>query len=1027
MGGIKNKLSKLSNKVKTLLNSNQFLPLDRSSASGTASRRAPASRVFDDRQVAKSSEMLTIPLSDYRLTSPFSQRGTKSSLPLAKWRQMSVAHRWGRITKYLGIACLSLAALSTLALNIISSYSNSSTRSNAEPVAQSTNSTLVSGPAEISLSISPITTPTSSQCDTSNSNICMSIPDGGGIATGGHTVTVDSNATNGYSVIITSSEDSRNSDLVLTKDDGSKDYDHSIGSLPEIDTNSIKLGTDNGRAVVLENLSWGVAIPSMKRWQVASGVVRPGNFPFFADESYYTSQGQSALANATFVGVPKYGSSLVKLVNSGNQDDESINNNVDFTVSGTIGTTNVYYGVRVDNPNELLAGNYQAEVVYTATVNLPPTPTNLSVSPTTFEFDSCNDSLITIEGTNLSSAYEVYLQKSGTSDEANRLACTNLNLDSTNNQLTCNIPTSREEVELNTTYDIYVISQAASPGILKNAFTYTKPATGLSVKSDNENIIVDYDENLIPVIYVGYDGNGGGHWAVVTDAEIEQNTGNWFRYDTTEKKWANAITVTAEAREAYRKKQTGEDPDPTILPSNNPTGNGEANPEILGYWVYIPRYAYEVQRRDAIDKVVDPQNFDIVFQTADEKNTPAPSCNSADSVWVNGTPTDYAGSGSANILSKDYRTGCWPNNRTYIANSSNTTWATHPAFTWGDTEFNGIWVGKYETTGKITAPTVKPNQHANIYEYVGTFYTASKSIGKEDKCNVGGNTISGIAQDSHNLQTTKSHMLKNSEWGAITYLAHSKYGAGINTSILLDTNVQRNSAYPSSSTDADGTRSGYGITGCGPAEANETSSWGTYDNGTPLSADVIESSTACSTDTALGPKRAYNGELGVLSSTTNTIYGVYGLSGGASEYVMGNRTTNAAQTTTTNTSYFGSPAKSPYVDLYVATPNGPFDTRPSWSSAKDSQEYWYNYDVCTFETCGGTATYETTVVQSVSGYNRSWGRSGSSFVGSSDPWFFRGSDSYNSSASPFYAYSYDGLYRTSYGSRAALLALPAGQ
>ena len=41
MGGIKNKLSKLSNKVKNLLTNNQFLPLDRSSASGTASRSTP--------------------------------------------------------------------------------------------------------------------------------------------------------------------------------------------------------------------------------------------------------------------------------------------------------------------------------------------------------------------------------------------------------------------------------------------------------------------------------------------------------------------------------------------------------------------------------------------------------------------------------------------------------------------------------------------------------------------------------------------------------------------------------------------------------------------------------------------------------------------------------------------------------------------------------------------------------------------------------------------------------------------------
>ena len=67
MGGIQNKLSKLSNKVRNLFNS---LPL-----AGRAD------------EMTKSSGGLTIPLPDYRLTSPFSQRGTiedKQSLPLGK-------------------------------------------------------------------------------------------------------------------------------------------------------------------------------------------------------------------------------------------------------------------------------------------------------------------------------------------------------------------------------------------------------------------------------------------------------------------------------------------------------------------------------------------------------------------------------------------------------------------------------------------------------------------------------------------------------------------------------------------------------------------------------------------------------------------------------------------------------------------------------------------------------------------------------------------------------------------------------
>ena len=460
------------------------------------------------------------------------------------------------------------------------------------------------------------------------------------------------------------------------------------------------------------------------------------------------------------------------------------------------------------------------------------------------------------------------------------------------------------------------------------------------------------------------------------------------------------------------------------------------NNDVLGYWVYIPRYAYEVQRRDAIDRVVSPQNFDIVFQIASEKNAPAPSCNSADSVWVDDTPVKDAGPDNTSILSKDYRTGCWPNNRTYTPNSNSTTWATHPAFTWRYTteangfdktyELNGIWIGKYETTGEITAPTVKPNQHANIVEYIGNFYLAAKSIGVYDPNNVGGGSSSVVGRpnlaneltpNSHHLNTATSHMLKNSEWGAITYLAHSRYGAGINDSHIRKTNVNKNGAYlASGSQDADGDSSTYSPTGCGPSSAGSIYD---YNTNTVLNADTIESATACGT---ANPERSYNGNLGILSSTTNTIYGVYGLSGGVSEFVAGNYTTSNTQTYG-STKNFNTKATTPYVDLY-RTADGftsSSSSKPSWSAGTSS--YRYNYDVCTFETCGGDATYETTIAQSVSSYYQSWGGSDSYFVYPSNPWFYRSSNSGYSYASPFLTYSNSGGSYILNGFRSAVLPI----
>ena len=743
-------------------------------------------------------------------------------------------------------------------------------------------------------------------------------------------------------------------------------------------------------------------------------------------------------------------------------------------------STDINYGVKVEHPESMPAGNYVANIVYTATVEQLRQPILTSVAPSTYELGSGADNAITITGKYLSTASKVYLVHASTGEQ---YYCTDLQLVSTdasgNTTLTCNVPTDQTDPNIEPdTYGVYVLTNAGETAYTDAAtFTYTKSSICRNNDPDSD-CQVDIDDNMIPVVYEGYDGNGGGNWRIVTKEEIENNKGSWYDYG--KKQWANAITLRDDYEGGCYSFRNDLLPERVVLwtsgdacydnstiqhytplelakmirdESSTFRGLDNANDSlfkvdvsdgtsatevILGYWVYIPRYAYEVMRPNAVDRVVNDTiaknegGFDIRFETVnDTKKIPAESCNlgisTADQMWANGTPTSSAGPTNTNILAKDYRTGCgidrtYPDNDATKSNGQ-TTWATHPAFSWGTeetgyTELNGIWVGKFETTGKINAPTVKPNQHANISEYIGEFSTMAKSIGKEDKCNVGGNAISGIEQNSHNLQTTKSHMLKNSEWGAVAYLSASKYGAGVN-------GTQINSAYPTNGKDADGDPSGasqarYGITGCGPYNASGSTAY--YTDGTALSADVIESSTACSTDRELGPKRAYNGELGVLSSTTNTIYGVYGLSGGANEYVMGNRTTDATQTTTTSTTYFKTPAKSPYVDLYAATPNGPFGTPPDWSSG--SSEQHYNYDICTFETCGGTATYETTTVQSVSSNTQSWGGAGSYFVYSYYPWFDRGSNSNYSNASPFYTNRVTGNSSTSGGSRAALLALP---
>ena len=86
----------------------------------------------------------------------------------------------------------------------------------------------------------------------------------------------------------------------------------------------------------------------------------------------------------------------------------------------------------------------------------------------------------------------------------------------------------------------------------------------------------------------------------------------------------------------------------------------------------------------------------------------------------------------------------------------------HPAF---ETDLNqggwskkitGIWVGKFETTGTISEVTTLSNTVALKDKTIGDLWNSLKNNFK--------------------AKTTESHMMKNSEWGACSYLAESKFG-----------------------------------------------------------------------------------------------------------------------------------------------------------------------------------------------------------------------------------------------------------
>ena len=103
-------------------------------------------------------------------------------------------------------------------------------------------------------------------------------------------------------------------------------------------------------------------------------------------------------------------------------------------------------------------------------------------------------------------------------------------------------------------------------------------------------------------------------------------------------------------------------------------------------------------------------------------------------------------------------------------------------------------------------------------------------------------TIGDMYNVSRNYDSSKeSHMMKNSEWGAVAYLTQSQYGRNGN-----EIDINNSSSY---------------ITGNGGGSTSASS--------------------------ASGTKNAYNTTTGAKASTTGNVYGVYDMSGGAWEYTAG--------------------------------------------------------------------------------------------------------------------------------------------
>ena len=360
-------------------------------------------------------------------------------------------------------------------------------------------------------------------------------------------------------------------------------------------------------------------------------------------------------------------------------------------------------------------------------------------------------------------------------------------------------------------------------------------------------------------------------------------------YNYCDKRWANAVIL--EDNASYK------------------VGDTISESDIQSYFVWIPKYKYKLWSVDTPSEGV--HEIDIIFDETDTTDVEGISCK---------TPMISGESGNCN----------------------NGEHMTHPAFISMNT--NGFWVGKYETGYKGATNRTVAQVNTN---------DSSKIIIKPNVYSWRSINVHNSFLNSYNYKRNlDSHMMKNTEWGAVAYLSHSRYG--VNKEININNNSENLTGYSAL------------------PSTNQQTVPGTYGEGENYN-------------------QPYNTEIGYGASTTGNITGVYDMSGGASEFMVSyidEKFGSSGFTTTIKNEY-----DSKYFDIYNISSN--------ISS--------YQYRIL------GDSTGEMGPFKNYldgdnnSRWHSSWYTNRSDFVDSSNSWVYRGGNFVDGKTNrAFYFNSYTG-------------------
>ncbi len=233
-------------------------------------------------------------------------------------------------------------------------------------------------------------------------------------------------------------------------------------------------------------------------------------------------------------------------------------------------------------------------------------------------------------------------------------------------------------------------------------------------------------------------------------------------------------------------------------------GTVVAKSDLGSMFVWIPRYAYQIEsgyNKSTAGKI------NISFLEGKNK-------------YNKGDKISYS---SKNVLG----TG------KLVNASGEGNWNEHPAFTYGEDILEGIWAAKFEASNSNSKVRVIPGVRVWDKMTVGDAY--KNCI---DMNNTNNGSYYGI---NTNINIISSHLMKNSEWGAIAYLTQSSYGRNQN-----EVTVNNSSGH---------------ITGAA---------------GNSVSAGMD-----------IGTTNDYSSNQGIKASTTGNTTGIYDMSSGGWERVAG--------------------------------------------------------------------------------------------------------------------------------------------